>query len=33
MENKNQTKDIIEPQHIHCVKCEVLFLYLQRNQS
>ena len=27
MENKNQTKDIIEPQHIHWVKVE--FLYLQ----
>ena len=23
MENKKQTKDIIEPQHIHCVKFEV----------
>ena len=22
MENKNQTKDIIEPQHIHCLKVE-----------
>ena len=22
MENKNQTKDIIEPQHIHCLKFE-----------
>ena len=27
MENKNQTKDIIEPQHIHCIRFE--FSYLQ----
>ena len=27
MENKNQTKVIIEPQHIHCIKFE--FSYLQ----
>ena len=30
MENKNQTNDIIEPQHIYIV-WSLRFLYLQRN--